>query len=369
MTKSYEAKQTPVGLQHGVPEAQHEPASISRRRILLGGGGLAAAGGIGTFGFPAPAAFAQPASGKPKTLVKYGHDSGPETGNQLMGTYFAGRVAQLTDGEVGVQIYPSSQLGSTSEMTQAVKQGTLEFAFPAGTLAGSVITPELGVFGLPYLLRSWEKATLVEYSQAAELLRDRALKKGVRILAFVPQVLRNLLYNIQGDKPVLKVEDVAGMKIRVIESPVDVATWQACGALPTPMSFGEVYSAMQQKVVSGVDNAFNSGAGIHLDEVINAVTLTNHRYEIGLFITNEKWFQSQSKRVQEAMLTAAREASIYQQGFVMWDDIRIPKLWLEKKNIRTFVPDRSGFITKMTSIYPQFETKYGKEVMDLARKV
>jgi TRAP-type transport system periplasmic protein len=351
---------------------QSEP-DFSRRSFVAGTGGVlagTAAMALGGFAIGAAStpAIAQPAS-KAKIVAKYGHDSGPGSGLQYFGEYFAGRVAQLTDGEVEVQIFPSSQLGSTTEMTQAVKQGTLEFALPTGVLAGSVITPELGVFGLPYLIKSWQQATRVEYSSAGELLRDRATQKGVRILAFAPNALRNLYYNMRGDKPVMKVEDVEGMKIRVIESPIDVGAWAACGALPTPIAFNEVFNAMQQKVVDGVDNAFNSAASIHLDEVTNAVTLTNHRYEVNLFITNDAWFKRQTKRVQDAMQTAAREASIYQQGFVMWDDIRIPKLWAAQKKIRTVVPDLSGFVKKMTSIYPKFEEKFGKEIMQLVEKV
>ncbi len=338
----------------------------TRRTLLTASVALAAAGAAATIGLARPA-IAQ--TGKAKIIAKYGHDSGPTSGNQLMGEYFAGRVAQLTDGDVAIQIFPNSQLGSTVEMVQAVQQGTLEFAFPSGVLAGSVITPELGVFGLPYLIKSWEQATRVEFSQAADLLRERALKKGVRLLAFGPNALRNLLYTAKGGKMINRVEDVEGMKIRVIESPVDVAQWKACGALPTPIAFGEVYTAMQQHVVDAVDNAFNPGAGIHLDDVINAVALTNHRYEIDIFMTNEPWFASLPKTVQEAMQTAAREASIYQQGAVMMDDIKLPKLWAEKKNIRTTVPDRSGFITKMTSIYPQFAKKYGADLMELTQKI
>src|SRR5690606_31774253 len=119
-------------------------------------------------------------SGTVKVVAKYGHDSGTTSGNHAMGEYFAGRVAQLTDGEVEVQIYPTSQLGSSVEMAQAVKQGTLEFAFPTSTIAGTVVTPELGVFGLPYIMKSWDQSARIEKSQAADLLREKSLAQGVR---------------------------------------------------------------------------------------------------------------------------------------------------------------------------------------------
>jgi tripartite ATP-independent transporter DctP family solute receptor len=366
MHKSDEKSAHGCGTDQGELDRSRRSFLTGTSRMLAGSAAMAL-GGM-TIGPASTRAIAQNTS-KAKIVAKYGHDSGPGSGLQYFGEYFAGRVAQLTDGEVEVQIFPNSQLGSTTEMTQAVRQGNLEFALPTGVLAGSVITPELGVFGLPYLIKSWQQAGRVEYSQAGELLRQRASQKGVRILAFAPNALRNLYYNMRGDKPVLRVEDVEGMKIRVIESPIDVGAWKACGALPTPIAFNEVFNAVQQKVVDGVDNAFNSAASIHLEEVINAVTLTNHRYEVNLFITNESWFKNQSKRVQEAMQTAAREASIYQQGIVMWDDIRIPKLWTAQKKIRTVVPDLSGFTKKMTNIYPQFEEKFGKEIMQLVEKV
>ncbi len=349
--------------------------AISRRSFLQSAAGtVISAAAISAAGSALSVSSARAATSgsKPKVVAKYGHDSGPTSGNQYIGEYFAGRVAQLTDGELEIQIYPNSQLGSSVEMAQAVKQGTLEFAFPTGVLAGTVITPELGVFGLPYLLNSWEQATRIESSQAAELLRERSLAKGVRILAFAPNLLRNLLYNIRsGEKPILRVEDLEAqkMKIRTMESPIDVAAWKACGALPTPLAFGELFSALQQHVVDGADNGFNSGAGIHLDDVINAVTLTNHRYEVDLFITNEAWFRNLPKNMQAAILTAAPEASIYQQGYVMNDDIRIPKLWREKKGIQTYVADLTGFKKRMETIYPQFEQRFGKEIMQLVQKV
>jgi tripartite ATP-independent transporter DctP family solute receptor len=354
------------------PKRPHRLASpdsdLSRRSFLSVTGGVVAstAGGLLASAFPAPA-IAQ--IGKAKVVAKFAHDSGIVSGAQSYGMYLAGRVAELTEGEVEIQLYPASQLGSGSQLIQAVKQGTVEFTIPTSVLAGTIVTPELGVLGLPYLIKDWEMAGRVEYSQAAELLRERSLKAGVRILAFAPNDARILLYKMRGGKPVLKVEDVENMKVRIVESPVDLAEWKACGALPTPVSFGEVYNAMQQGVVTGVDNGFNAGASIRLDEVIDAVSLTNHRFEINTMITNEAWFQSLSKRNQAALQDAALQAALYQHATVMWDSVRLPKLWLEKHNVKTFIPDRSGFIKKMTMIYPQFEATYGKSLIELVAKI
>ena len=352
----------------GVPNSP----KLSRRSFIAGSAGLIATpaavtafAGLAASSFPKPA-IAQAA----KVVAKYGHDSGTSSGNHAMGEYFAGRVAQLTDGEVEVQIYPTSQLGSSVEMAQAVKQGTLEFAFPTSSIAGSVVAPELGVFGLPYIMKSWFQSSRIEDSKVAELLRAKSIEQGVRILSFSPNALRIILYNMaESGKPIITVDDVKGMKMRCIETPVDVAAWTACGALPTPVAFGEVYSAVQQHVVDAVDNAFNSAAGIRLEEVINAVTLTGHRYEIDLFITNEAWFGSLSSRVQEAMKTAALEASIYQQARVMWDDIRLPELWAKERGVKVYIPEKDGFIQKMSSIYGQFEERFGKETIQLAEAV
>jgi tripartite ATP-independent transporter DctP family solute receptor len=354
------------------PSNPSRPASAdsnpSRRTLLSATGAViaSAAGGLLTSSFPAPA-IAQ--TGKPKVVAKFAHDSGIVSGAQSYGTYLAGRVAQLTDNELEIQLYPASQLGSGAQLIQAVKQGTVEFTIPTNVLAGTIVTPELGVLGLPYLIKDWEQAERVERSEAAELLRERSLKAGVRILAFAPNDARMLLYRMRGDKPVLKVEDVEGMKVRIVESPIDAASWKACGALPTPVAFGEVYNALQQGVVTAVDNGFNGGASIRLDEVINAISLTNHRFEINLAITNEAWFQNLSKQTQAALQNAAREASLYQHANVMWDAVRLPKLWLEKRKVRTFNPDRTSFMKKMTTIYPQFEATYGKDLIELVAKV
>jgi tripartite ATP-independent transporter DctP family solute receptor len=352
--------------------AELKSSGLSRRSFIAGSAGLLAApAAVAGFASVAASSFPKPAIAQTaKIVAKYGHDSGTTSGNHAMGEYFAGRVAQLTAGEVEVQIYPTSQLGSSVEMAQAVKQGTLEFAFPTSSIAGSVVAPELGVFGLPYVVKSWYQSSRIENSQVAELLREKALGQGVNVLAFAPNAHRIILYNIKdGGKPILKVEDVEGIKMRCIETPVDVAAWTACGALPTPVSFGEVYSAVQQHVVDAVDNAFNSAAGIRLEEVINAVTLTGHRYEIDMFITNQAWFSSLSPSVQDAMRTAAVEASIYQQARVMWDDIQLPDLWAQTHGVTVHVPEKDGFIKKMTSIYPQFEERFGKETIHLAESV
>lgn len=366
--KNAGAKQADILEEVTVPKS----LQLSRRSVIAGSAGLLATpaavtgiAGLAASSFPKPA-VAQ----KAKIVAKYGHDSGTSSGNHAMGEYFAGRVAQLTDGEVEVQIYPTSQLGSSVEMAQAVKQGTLEFAFPTSSIAGSVIAPELGVFGLPYIMKSWFQSSRIEDSKCAELLRTKSLEQGVRILSFSPNALRIILYNIKdGGKPIMTVNDVRGIKIRCIETPVDVAAWTACGALPTPIAFGEVYSAVQQNVVDAVDNAFNSAAGIRLEEVINAVTFTGHRYEIDFFVTNEAWFGNLSNRVQEAMKTAALEASIYQQARVMWDDIHLPEVWAKKHGVKVYIPEKDGFIQKMSSIYGQFEKRFGKETIQLAEAV
>jgi TRAP-type C4-dicarboxylate transport system substrate-binding protein len=151
-------KLTPTESSESIPSDRGLP----RRSLLTAAARVIAAPAVASVAsavlmnsLPAPA-VAQ--SGKTKVVAKFAHDSGIVSGAQSYGEYLSGRVAQLTDNEFEIQLYPASQLGSGSELIQGVKQGTLEFTIPTSVLAATIVAPELGVLGLPYLIRDSEQS-------------------------------------------------------------------------------------------------------------------------------------------------------------------------------------------------------------------
>ena len=158
-------------------------------------------------------------------------------------------VEKQTNGTVEVQIFPNCSLGDEGEMFQNVRRGTLDMAWNAVPF----ISP-LGVYTLPYLLTNDEEVVKATTGDLFKYFNDVSIKRGgVRILGHCYTNFRHLTNSV---RPVTRLEDIKGLKIRVPASKINVATYQAWGANPVPMGWAETFTALQQGVVDGQDNPY-----------------------------------------------------------------------------------------------------------------
>lgn len=348
--------------------------ALSRRLFLAGAaraaGLLGVAGAVGTSATKEASAaapstkagdefdFVPPFNPQAKHKATFAHDAGSRSMHDFYYKYFQTRLTALTKGEMSINVVPASGLGAPEATAKSVRAGTLEMTVVTGAILGGVISPEFALFDLPYLIKSWGHFMRVVFaSPFVKKIREVGLSKGVYVLTPYHGGLRHIFY--KGAKPILKPEDLKGVKLRTMPAPLDVALWNATGAEATPISFAEVYSALQQGVVDGVDNAFSTATSMKFDELVKNVSLTAYRYQVTFPIASDKWFKSLPQQYREYFLQVADEASIYATGVtLMEEEAKLPTLWMAK-GIGVHMPDRKAFEEKMSKVYPQFVPKMG----------
>ena len=208
-----------------------------------------------------------------------------------------------TNGEITVRLFPNNQLGGEREMIEQVQQGSLELSFPAdGAMAG--FYPPMQVWSIPYLFESAPIAWKVINSEFAEDMRDDILEQtGIRALAFSQNGFRSFTNNV---RPIINPEDIAGLKIRTMESPVFMELVNSLGATATPISGAEVLLSLRQGVVDGQENPPAVVYGGGLGEVQKYYTLNEHVFGLHVIIANNDWFESLPPGHQQVIVDAAQ---------------------------------------------------------------
>jgi tripartite ATP-independent transporter DctP family solute receptor len=240
------------------------------------------------------------ASVKPIKIV-YGTLSEPDHFFTKGDLYFKKLVEKNSNGRILVEVYPASQLGSITEMYQAVKTGSQQMVQGAGqTLA--TFWPKLATFDLPYLYRDNQHFINVMSKYTSLIDQDEmAAKTGMRVLGCRMRSFRQLTTKF----PVNKLADIKGMKMRVPQSPVSVALWKALGTVPTVIPGSDIYTSLATGVVDAQENSLDAIFLAKFYEQAKYCALTSHLQETTLnLISNDFWnglTSKQKKIIQDAM--------------------------------------------------------------------
>lgn len=237
-------------------------------------------------------------------------------------------VEAESGGNVEIKYYPASQLGYEREMMEAVKMGTLDMTMVAeGPISG--FYPTVYVLSIPYLFSNSAVAwKTLDGPFGQELAEDMRKKMGVINLGYGENGFRHFTNN---QRRVTRLEDLKGLKIRVMESPLYIELVKALGALPTPMSGGgELYNAMQQKVVDGQENPLDQIYTFRFYEVQKYAVMDGHTYSPHFLFINEKKFNSLPKEVQTLLKQGGYLFSAAERGMKRELDLRSKELLEEK---------------------------------------
>jgi tripartite ATP-independent transporter DctP family solute receptor len=280
-------------------------------------------------------------------VIKFAHSGSLEHQYHIGAEYFKKIVEEKSGGELKVNIFPQGQLGGERDLGEGVRMGTIEIAAVAAGNMGSFV-PEIQVFGVPFLFKSRAQVYSVLDGQVGKELSDIMLAKGFYNLSFWEVGFRNITNNI---RPIKTPADMKGLKIRVQESKIWIEFMKSVGAIATPIPFGELYTALQQKVVDGQENPVPTIYSMKFFEVQKYLSLTGHTYEPALIIANPKWFNSLSSKNQAIIKDAASQAATYQrqvladkeQGYL--DVIRKAGVQIEQN------PDKEAFAKATENLY------------------
>jgi len=240
-----------------------------------------------------------------RIVLKLGHTLTPESHYQLTALEFARLVQAGTGGKVEVQVFGQSQLGGEVQMTQALRTGTQEMMISAQATVANTIK-EWQIFDVPYLFGSIEEANRVLQSPVGDKYLAMMQRHNIVGLAWISAQERDVF---TAKKPVVALSDMAGLKIRVMQSPGYVAAYRSLNANPTPMAYSQLYLALQQGLVDGADTSPDQMVLDKFTEVAKFFQLTHvHYLPIVLAIGKPAW-EKLSPEFQQVVRKAAAEAA------------------------------------------------------------
>ncbi len=246
------------------------------------------------------------------TIMRIGHGASETFHMHRALLRFEELVEAGSDGEIDVQIFPSSQMGPDREMIEGVQTGVLDMAMPPSSFFAGW-DPAFAVIELPYMYASTEIAFDVLNGEAGDGMLERLEAQGLTGLGWMELGVRHVTNNI---RPVISPADLEGVKLRTMQVPAHVATFSSLGANPTPMNFGEVYSALQQGVIDGQENPLAIITSQRFYEVQSYLSTTGHVFAVYIPVVSTSFLEGLSDEHQQLIRDSIAEATVYQQELV-----------------------------------------------------
>lgn len=279
---------------------------------------------------------------------------------------FKEELEKLSDGEIELKVYYNNTFGGEREVIEMMGINSLAMATSSSGALGTW-TQEFNMFDLPYLFRDHEHAYKVFDSEIGEELAAKFEESAnVKILSYWTAGYRYLSSSI---KPVKHVSDVAGMKQRVQENQVQIDTWKAYGANPTPMAWTEVFTGLQQGVIDSQSNPLDSINTMKFYEVQKYVSKLPELYQPYLLMISKPKFDSLSKEHQEIVLQAAANSVDHaRKGFEKLDE-EATEILKEKgmEILETDEIDVDSFKERAESVYEKWAPEFGVEFIEKVR--
>ncbi|WP_324730617.1 C4-dicarboxylate TRAP transporter substrate-binding protein [Pseudomonas paeninsulae] len=281
--------------------------------------------------------------------IKVAYENNPgEPLDQVM-HYWADLLKTQSHDEIELELYPSSRLGSKKDVTEQAMMGMNVITITdVGFLTD--FDPDLGILFGPYLTDNQEQLFKIYQSDWFKQ-KDQALReKGIHI------VMSNYLYGVRqilAKKPIRTPADLQGLKIRVPNNPMQVSAIQAMGATPTPMPLGEVYPALTQGVIDGVENPVSVLYGQKLHEQAKYLSMVNYLTNTSLFVGGEAFFSTLSAEQQKLIHDTAYQAGLHSQTITSEaDQLMVEKM--KQEGVEVIYPDTVPFKQASAVVYTQY---------------
>jgi tripartite ATP-independent transporter DctP family solute receptor len=247
-----------------------------------------------------------------KQVLRLGFETSLDSAQGVGGLEMARVAAELSKGQIEIQLFPDSQLGTGPQMIEMVKKGELDL-FQGGAGMFSSIEGRLNVFDIPYLFNSVQQAYKVLDGKFGREMLATLEPAGLKGLSFWENGIRSITNNV---RPITKPEDLEGLKMRVMPAnPVHVTLWKALGTEPTPLPFGEIYDKLKSGEIDGQEHPIAPIYGGKFYEVQKYLSLTKHMYGPLIQVTNLEKFKALPKKQQKILLKASYAGAVAQRKF------------------------------------------------------
>lgn len=299
------------------------------------------------------------ASATAQTEIKLGHVGAPGSLFAQSAELFAQKANAKLGNKAKIVVYGSSQLGSDGEMLKKLKLGTADLGLPSTVMTS--VAPEFGVFEMPYLVQDRGHAARIADAVTRPILGPIAEKAGYRILGVWENGYREITNN---KKPIVKPEDLQGIKLRVPGGVWRVKMFKAYGANPSPMELKEVFVALQTGVMDGQENPLTQIYSQKFQEVQKYLSMTGHVYTPAYLTAGASWSRLPAD-VQKIIADTAKEVEpdILKLAAKL-DGELIDKM--KQSGIQVNQADKAAFVAASKGVYEDFakEVPMGKQLID-----
>lgn len=245
-------------------------------------------------------------------------------------------IEKETEGAIKVNVFADNALGSDREVLEAVQLGDIDITLSNMAPLAAAYS-DLYLFDTMFLIGDRDEAYEILDGEIGQSIAEGLKAKNLKTLSYPENGFRNLTTN---DRAVHTPEDVNGLKIRVMENEIQIAYWKALGANPTPMAFGEVFTALQQKTIDGQENPVELIYDNKLNEVQKYMIMTQHIYNPLILAMNNEKFEAMPEKYQQAIMKAAREATDYERKSAQeYEQDRIKKIEEDKTTEVIYLTD------------------------------
>ncbi len=296
-------------------------------------------------------------SAQEKTILQVGLGDPIDSEMGAIGARFKEVVEARSGGRVEVQLFPSGQLGDETEMIQNVRAGNLDIAVVG--IANTVpFVKKLGILTMPYIFDDLYDVVRATTGPAHDLLNGYAVNEGgFRILGWTYTDYR---YISNSRRPIRNLNDIRGLKFRVPQSAVLLASYKAWGANPIPLSWAETFAALQQGVVDGQCYGYITFLACRFNEVQKYLTEVHYTYQLQPMILSQRAYKRMSPQLRKLVVDAGRDAQEYCLAFQLTEGVKARQRVIESGVLVSQLEDEEDWKRAAVSkVWPEMEAFVG----------
>ncbi len=306
-------------------------------------------------------ALAQAAADTKERIIRVSHVVPKDHPFQIGIDKFAEILAQKSNGRLKMRGYPDGQLGAELQSISAAQGGVLEMALVSTAAAASVVK-EFGVFDLPFLFNDFKEVDLLLDGPVGRRLLDRLSEKNLVGLCYFENGFRHVTNN---RRPITKVEDIKGLKIRTIQNPVFIDIFNTLGANATPMPFPEVFQALESKAIDGQETPYSNIHGNKFYEVSKYISNTGHIYGGAVILVGRKFWDQLSASDQKLMQDTCNTSRDYERQVQRTEDPKLLEQIKAKGGVYTEISqaERARMREMLKPVYEKYARNLGEDVV------
>lgn len=263
-------------------------------------------------------------------------------------------------GRVEVQLFPNRQLGDDKEILEGLQFGTIDMGIITNAVVAN-LEPTYQLVDLPFLFGSAEQAHAVLDGEVGQQLAANLRDDGVISLGAAEGGFRNMINNT---RPVRTPEDVQGVKYRTMQNPVFIEMFSSLGGSPVPMAWGEVFTAMQQGTVDGLEIPTSVVNSNNYADVTKYLSFTRHTYSAIHLLMSERSFDRLPEDVRQAVMDAGETAIAQQRQTVAAAEADVVAALKDKGMEVNEIEDVAAFRAKVGPVYERFESTIGADLLE-----